>query len=315
MITPKEIETKAFTRAKTGGYKPDEVDSFLDEILVSYTKLLEERDTLARKVNDLSGKLDSTRDEQDQWKSTIISAQKSYNDVISSANRKADKLVFEAQDYAKKLIKAAQEEAENQKIIKENLANEVEDFKSRLLAIYENHIKLVTNIPVIKKEVEESSSKTLEILKAATADVEEVDSIINNQETIVENDSDDLLETIKEVSVKEDLDATKVIESIPDISFKEAETDEDDIPVFIPASTKKDEVKDVNSTNITSDNFDSDEADQDDEDEDDDIKVGGLFGNKKGGLFGKKKTGKLFGKKSDDDDDDDDDDDEDDEDF
>ena len=29
MITPKEIETKEFSRAKSGGYRPEEVDSFL----------------------------------------------------------------------------------------------------------------------------------------------------------------------------------------------------------------------------------------------------------------------------------------------
>ena len=48
MITPREIETKEFSRAKTGGYRPEEVDSFLDEILLSYTKLLEEKETALR---------------------------------------------------------------------------------------------------------------------------------------------------------------------------------------------------------------------------------------------------------------------------
>ena len=91
MITPKEIETKVFSRAKTGGYRPEEVDSFLDEILLSYTKLLNEREQLNKKVASLTNKLEAAKEEQDQWKNTILNTQKSYNDVMQTAKKKADK--------------------------------------------------------------------------------------------------------------------------------------------------------------------------------------------------------------------------------
>ena len=99
MITPKEIETKEFSRAKTGGYRPEEVDSFLDEILFSYTKLLNERDQLNKKIANLTDKLESVREEQDQWKNTILNTQKSYNEVMQTAKKKADKLVYWGKAY------------------------------------------------------------------------------------------------------------------------------------------------------------------------------------------------------------------------
>lgn len=318
MITPKEIETKAFSRAKTGGYKPEEVDSFLDEILVSYTKLLEEKDVLARKVASLTEKLESTREEQDQWKNTIISTQKNYNDVIASANKKADKLVYEAQDYAKKLIQSAQEEAENQKRIKEALATEVEDFKTKLLSIYQSHVKLISSIPVIKQDTVEEDSSALEVLKVATADMEEIapeaedkdvsEKMIDSvpEADVVESNDEFPKEDVKEEEKEEDLSATRTIEPtrarrfIPETEDEEdVEEDEEEIkPVRKPVKTAS--VKIV-------------EDDDDDDEEEDDDKVGGLFDQKKSKSSEKKKFG-LFGRKKKDDDDDDYDDDDDDDD-
>ena len=41
MITPQEIETKAFA-SSVRGYKKEEVDVFLDEIMMDYQELINE---------------------------------------------------------------------------------------------------------------------------------------------------------------------------------------------------------------------------------------------------------------------------------
>ncbi len=303
MITPKEIETKVFSRAKTGGYRPEEVDSFLDEILLSYTKLLNEREQLNKKVASLTNKLEAAKEEQDQWKNTILNTQKSYNDVMQTAKKKADKLVYEAQDYAKKLIQSAQEEAENQKNIKETLANEVEDFKTKLLSIYQSHVKLISGIPVIKKEIAETDSKTLEVLKAATADVE--DRVEAIEEPVIEEpapvvEEAPVIEPVVEevVPVKEepaeDLSVTRVIEGTRAQRFADFAREEEEPAKPATRATRA-------FANLV----------EEEDDDDDDDKVSGLFDNKKSKLFGgKKKSLGIFGKKkaSDDDDDYDDDD-------
>ena len=167
MLSPRDIETKEFSRSKVGGYKPEEVDSFLDEILINYNSLLEEREASNKKLAALNEKIEKYRDEQDQWKNTILNTQKSYDEVIKNAKKKADKLVFDAQEYSKKLIEAAKAETDHQQEVKKQLSTEVDEFKTKLLSIYESHVKLISSIPVIKKENIIFQSDTLEMLKMA----------------------------------------------------------------------------------------------------------------------------------------------------
>ena len=50
MLTPKDIETKEFGKAKVGGYKPEDVDDFLDAIYSDYSRILSEKEALTKKV-------------------------------------------------------------------------------------------------------------------------------------------------------------------------------------------------------------------------------------------------------------------------
>ena len=294
MITPKEIETKVFTKAKVG-YKADEVDVFLDEIYEDYSALLAEREALNKKIAALNERLNEAKEEQIQLKNTFINTEKSNEEIVKNANKKADKIVFEAQDYAKKLLDAAQVEAEFQKEIKEKLTTDVEEFKAKLLAIYESHIKLITSIPVIKTDETETSS-ALETLKAATSDVQgERDEKTEESVSVVAEP------LYKEEIVKENLlDGDTVV--IPSVKMNQIEnevnqntrfSDEEDEDIILKEAPKK----------VRRPVIDEDEED----DEDDDIDVSGLFGGKK-----EKKKISLFGGKNQYDDDDDFDDDDDD---
>lgn len=306
MISPKEIETKEFNRAKNGGYRPDEVDSFLDEVLDSYRGLIEENAQLKEQVSLLNDRLDSVRDEQSQWKKTIINTQKSYNEVIQSANQKADKIVYDAQDYAKKLIASAQVEADNQKRIKDKVSSEVEDFKSKILSIYQSHIKLITSLPTIEMEDIEHSP-TLDVLKASTTDVEEkenvsFDTIEKENDFVSVLDEKDTKEEVNDDGFLFDIENTPVSEETRVISNKDIQS-----AVRVSRaerfSEKQDQVDDLVSK--------AEEKVSTSED-----KVEKLFNNtssgEKNGFFGKKKKNGFFSRKKEDPDDDFDDDDDDD---
>ena len=57
MITPKEIQTKQFSKVMRG-YKDEEVDMFLDLITLDLEQLLKENDELKSQVADLQRKVD-----------------------------------------------------------------------------------------------------------------------------------------------------------------------------------------------------------------------------------------------------------------
>ncbi len=168
MITPKEIETKEFTSTKGGGYKGDEVDQFLDEILVDYTRLLEERNALKNKVNLLTEKLNElvensvTPAPEPEVAPVVIPQEPS--EELEAARKKAQRLVADAEDYAKKLIETAQQEANRQNAITQKLTGEIETFKNSLLDTYSAHIKMIEDIPNMKFEDIKIGSETLDIL-------------------------------------------------------------------------------------------------------------------------------------------------------
>ena len=106
MLSVRDIETKTFSRSKTG-YKEEEVEAFLDEIIVDYTALLEEKESLGKKVIVLSEKLETIRDEQEARMQSLLSTQKSYDEVMRTAKMNAESLINDAKKKADELLKAA----------------------------------------------------------------------------------------------------------------------------------------------------------------------------------------------------------------
>ncbi|MBO5248462.1 MAG: DivIVA domain-containing protein [Clostridia bacterium] len=176
MITPKEIETKEFTSTKGGGYKGDEVDQFLDEILVDYTRLLEERNALKNKVNLLTEKLNELADTPaapavsipEPFVAPVVAQNPS--EELEAARKKAQMLVADAEDYAKKLIETAQYEANRQNTVTQKLSAEIESFKNSLMDMYTAHIKMIEEIPNTKFEDVKIGSETLDILNQSFND-------------------------------------------------------------------------------------------------------------------------------------------------
>ncbi len=208
MITPKEIETKEFTTTKGGGYRGDEVDQFLDEILVDYTRLLEERNALKNKVNLLTEKLNEVAKipaaepvVAEPVIAPVIVPQEP-SEELEEARKKANRLVADAEDYAKKLIETAQYEANRQNAITQKLTGEIEAFKKTLLDTYSSHIKMVEEIPNMKFEDIKVGSETLEILNQSFNDGVEAEE---KSEIIADVSIDETEEIADEVDYDEDL--------------------------------------------------------------------------------------------------------------
>ena len=51
MLTVKEINEVSFGKAGFSGYKPEDVDNFIDEVVDSFQELIAERDEAAKKVD------------------------------------------------------------------------------------------------------------------------------------------------------------------------------------------------------------------------------------------------------------------------
>lgn len=169
MLSVRDIETKTFSRSKTG-YKEEEVEAFLDEIIVDYTALLEEKESLSKKVIALSEKLETIRDEQEARMQSLLSTQKSYDEVMRTAKMNAEALLADAKKKSEETLKQAQEKAdaltgeasskvveiekdgEEKKAEYNALASEIETVKKAIHVLCDKFTSDVENLPELAKK-------------------------------------------------------------------------------------------------------------------------------------------------------------------
>ena len=92
MITPLDIENKKFSKQMMNGYSVEEVDDFLDDLTVDYTKNYKEATELKAKVAELTKSLEHYKSIESTLQNTLVMAQKTADDVKNIAKQQADQL-------------------------------------------------------------------------------------------------------------------------------------------------------------------------------------------------------------------------------
>lgn len=136
MITPVDIETKAFGRA-VNGYKKEDVDNFLNLIMVDLDNLLKERDRLAGENKKLLAQFKVMKNNEEAVIDTLNSAKKLMNDISSSAEKRADMLVQNAEMEAKSITKDAKDSISR-------MTEEAEVLKEKILRFKKAYYKLLS---------------------------------------------------------------------------------------------------------------------------------------------------------------------------
>ena len=99
MLKPMDIHNKEFKKSMRG-YDAEEVDEFLDEIIVDYEKMQREIDMLKTQLSNYSENMNNYREKEI-----------SLNNALVSAQRFADQLKQDAEGRAAEIIAQAEEEA------------------------------------------------------------------------------------------------------------------------------------------------------------------------------------------------------------
>lgn len=177
MLTLKEIEEVKLGRAKVGGYKAEDVDNFIDKVRESYEKLHNENVELMTKVKVLAQRVNTYREQEDSVRNALIKAQKIEDDCLKEAQNKASEMLRKAGLEADKIVESAKREVVKQNELLENLKKSVKDFRTKVLNIYKEHLKLVNSLnsdervdedmfeKLNKKEINSNADKTVEVSK------------------------------------------------------------------------------------------------------------------------------------------------------
>ena len=100
MITPLDIENKKFSKQMMNGYNVDEVDDFLDELSVDYSKNYKDVTELKTKVEELNKSLVQYKSIEETLQNTLVMAQSTADDVRNVAKQQAEQIINEAKDNA-----------------------------------------------------------------------------------------------------------------------------------------------------------------------------------------------------------------------
>lgn len=109
MITPLDIENKKFSKQMMNGYNVEEVDEFLDEMMVDYETNYKEVATLNAKVEELNSALNHYKTIEETLQNTLIMAQSTAEEVKNVAKQQADQIVSDAQKEAENIVRIAKE--------------------------------------------------------------------------------------------------------------------------------------------------------------------------------------------------------------
>ncbi|MCR5181898.1 MAG: DivIVA domain-containing protein [Clostridia bacterium] len=108
MITPSDIENKDFRRTKKG-YDCDEVDEFLDLIIVDMEKLLQENRRLKEELSKVNTQVDKHMSSESSVYETLAAAKQLMNDIAASAEKRAEILLKNAELEASLITREARE--------------------------------------------------------------------------------------------------------------------------------------------------------------------------------------------------------------
>ncbi len=166
MLSLNDIINASFRKSGFSGYRTDDVDKFIDEVKESYDALIKkgieqkeeseklkaENDQLLEKLKILAAKVEDYRSEEEDIKNALVSAQKLGDASIRESRHKAEIIIKDASLKADRIISGANQEIVDQKKELERLQQTVTDFRSKLLAIYKEHLTLIDALPTRKPE-------------------------------------------------------------------------------------------------------------------------------------------------------------------
>lgn len=146
MITPLDIENKKFYKQMVNGYNVEEVDEFLDELMIDYEKLYKENIELKKNAEELHNDVGQYKDIESTLQNTLVIAQKTADEVKKTAEKQAEQIIKDAELTAKERTAGI----ENDIIAKEKelaeLKKKFEVYKAKMESLLISQLELIKDI-------------------------------------------------------------------------------------------------------------------------------------------------------------------------
>ncbi|MGB9637793.1 MAG: DivIVA domain-containing protein [bacterium] len=205
ILTPADISRIKFSTSFKG-YNKDEVDEFLEQLNIYYTKLWKENIELKNKVEYLTKELEHYKKLETTIQESLITSKKIANEIIQSAKLESENIIKKAQltqltieNETKKILDKLQNDIIQIKNLRNDLVKETKYYLTILLEklneiensfnIEENYYKAFFNKYFLKENMDGCLNRLL-ALKDSILD----ENLINNDKKINKFEESDIKE-------------------------------------------------------------------------------------------------------------------------
>ena len=149
-ITPLDIQKHEFSVRRWGGFDPDDVRSFLQDVAESYEEVARETRDLQEELKHVKSELEGHREREKILKNTLLQAQSMVEDIQSRAEKQASLVVKEAEIKAERLTNQAMVKATKV----ENSISELKILRNQLRQKLQGTIGMVESVLKVQAEEE-----------------------------------------------------------------------------------------------------------------------------------------------------------------
>ncbi len=239
-LTARDVMNVGFHKANIGGYRSDEVDIFIDKVQETFEEQDREIESLKKKLVVLAKRIEQYREEEDNVKTALLSAQKLADVAMKDAQKKAEDMINEAQAKVSSLEQQSRDMIESKKDEIVMLQTEAAKFKAELIDVYKKHLVNIKAIPEqeesdlnsdldqIKSEADKSKKKDKEAAKKVEFDDKAKHEIKSDDEKS-DFREDEFIQNTKDESDVTENKTKKLSESVDVLKNADAEPLDDDL--------------------------------------------------------------------------------------
>jgi cell division initiation protein len=146
MITPLDIENKKFGKQMMNGYSVEEVDDFLDDLTVDYSRNYKEISELKAKVEDLNAKLVHYKTIESTLQNTLLMAQETSEEVKNVAKQKAEQIINDAKASSEKRVNELNQEIMQKQKALEDIKKQFDIYKAKMESLLISQLELLKEV-------------------------------------------------------------------------------------------------------------------------------------------------------------------------
>ena len=146
MLTPLDIENKRFAKQMMNGYNVEEVDDFLDEVTLEYSKLYKENAELRERREELDSDVGKYKNIENTLQSTLVMAQKTADEITAVAKQQAEQIVKDAEFSARSSVEDLNTQITLKQKELEELKKQFDVYKAKMESLLISQLELLKDV-------------------------------------------------------------------------------------------------------------------------------------------------------------------------